>query len=314
MAAAGQNTNMWEHSTIRLSKGDVTLFQSLGEPTQRRACLILYSGNDLGRRYALDGERMLIGRAPDCEVHIDSPGLSRRHAELQVEGDTVLLRDLGSANGTRVNDARVELPTMLKDGDLIRLGKVVLRYYDRQSLDALLHDRIYRIATVDAGTDVYTKRYFLAALEREMQLARRSQRPLSLVCLDLDFFKSVNDRWGHNAGDVVLREAASAMKQVVRGTDIIGRIGGEEFAVVLPETALAAALELAERLRAALAGQTVRLELASEQGGSVVLHQQTASLGVAELAPPMQEPRDLLGAADAQLYAAKRAGRNRVHG
>ena len=300
----------WEPSTVRLNKADVTLFQSLGEPAQRRACLVLYSGEDLGRRFAIDGERLLLGRAADAGAQIDHPAISRHHAELRQDGDAVLLRDLGSANGTFVGDQRVHDVVALKDGDIVRIGDLLLKFYERHSLDALLHDRIYRLATVDAGTAVFTKKYLLDALQRELQRARRSGRPLALVCLDLDHFKRVNDDHGHNAGDLVLREAAAAVQGAVRGTDIVGRMGGEEFAIVLPETELAAALTLAERVRAAVAGQRYEIDA----GGSRRQLRQTASLGVAAYAPPMRNARELLGAADAQLYDAKRQGRNRVCG
>jgi diguanylate cyclase (GGDEF)-like protein len=245
-------------------------------------------------------------------VHIDSPGLSRRHAALQVDGDHVALADLGSANGSHVNDARLVAPVALKDGDLIRLGKVVLRFYERQSLDALLHDHIYRLATVDAGTGVFTKRYLLQALEREIKQAQRATGPLSLVCLDLDHFKAVNDRYGHNGGDLALRAAAATLRGALRDTDILGRMGGEEFAVVLPGTELDTASALAERMRAALAAQTIELPQPGEDLAATVLHWQTASFGVAQFRAGMPDARALLGAADALLYAAKRSGRNKV--
>ena len=239
---------IWDPSTLRLTKGDVTLFQSLGAPERRRACLILYNGDDQGKRLALDGELMVIGHAPECELHIDDPATSRRHAELQVIEQHVTLRDLGSVNGTFVNNERLLTPAKLKDGDLVRLGKELLKFYDRHSLDALLHDRIHRMATVDADTDLFSKKFLLDALEREIHLAGRSGRALSLLSLDLDHFKRVNDRHGNNAGNIVLREAALALKSAVRGGDMLGRTGGEEFSAVLPDTDLEAPAALTERL------------------------------------------------------------------
>jgi diguanylate cyclase (GGDEF)-like protein len=134
-----------------------------------------------------------------------------------------------------------------------------------------------------------------------------------VLCLDLDHFKAVNDRYGHNAGDVVLRGAAAAAKERLRGSDIVGRMGGEEFAVVLPDTELRAAIELADRVRLAIAGRSFDLPL---PGGSHPLqktrHRQTVSIGAAQLTQHTLNARDLLGAADAMLYAAKRSGRNCV--
>lgn len=303
----------WDSTTLRLNKADVTLFQALADSGQQRPCLIAYSGPHAGTRFALQGSRLVLGRSSECDVCLESQGISRRHAELREEGAAVLLHDLGSSNGTHLNEKRVTNPVVLKDGDLVRLGASVLKFYEGQSLDALLHDRLYRLATVDSGTEVYTKKYLLDVLEREVKLARRAGRPLSVWCLDLDFFKAVNDRFGHNAGDQVLRGAAAAAKEALRGSDVLGRIGGEEFAAVLPDTDLRGAIEVAERVRLAIATHGFELQLpGSPSTARKVRHRQTASLGAAELTLHTATARDLLGAADTMLYAAKRAGRNCV--
>lgn len=309
--AAERSTLTWDQPTVRLSQGHVALVQSLGDASTRQPCLVLYSGPEPGQRHLLPEGTLLLGRGPDCALPLDSPGISRRHAELQVAGDSVTLRDLGSVNGTHVNALRVDGSVPLRDGDMLRLGDVLLKFYPRHSLDALLHDHIYRMATVDAVTEVYTRRYVLDALTREIRRARRNGRPLAVLGLDLDHFKDVNDRWGHDAGDQVLREAAATLHAALRGSDILGRTGGEEFLAVLPDTPHADALALAERLRAALAGRTLTLRQAD---GSELPHRQTASLGVAVLTPEMNGTRELLAAADARLYAAKHAGRNTVSG
>lgn len=302
----------WEAPTVRLNQTDLTLILSLGDPSARGACLVLYSGSVPGRRYDLHDGILSVGRSPDCSLPIlESAGLSRHHAELHVAGDSVELRDLGSVNGTQVNGQRVEGTVMLKDGDMLCLGELLLKYFQRGSIDALLHDQIYRIATVDAGTEVFTKRYVLDALEREVRQAGRSGNALAVLCLDLDHFKTVNDRWGHEAGDQVLREAAAAVHGSVRSGDIVGRVGGEEFLVVLPGASLGEAQALAERVRAAVAARRTQVRQAD---GSTVLHEQTVSIGVATLAEGMVGARDLLAEGDAKLYAAKQAGRDCVVG
>ncbi|MDE2370261.1 MAG: diguanylate cyclase [Burkholderiales bacterium] len=301
---------MWETSTIHLQQGSATLLQAIHGTGPRDACVIVYSGADIGRRYAIEGPCMVIGRTHEADARLDSPGISRRHAELRQHGEQVLLRDLGSANGTFLNEVRLEAAAALKDGDLIRVGDVILKFYGRHSLDALLHDRIYRMATVDEGTGVHTKKYLLDALQREIDLARRIGRPLAVMELDLDHFKSVNDRYGHNAGDEVLRLAAAAVKDTVRGTDVVGRVGGEEFAVVLPATELRAAVDLAERVRVAVAAREHEFKVPGED--RVETRHQTVSIGVARWSAEMTQARELLGAADAMLYAAKHGGRDRV--
>jgi diguanylate cyclase (GGDEF)-like protein len=308
--AAAQPAHDWDHSTMRLNKADISLLQTLGGDALRQPCLVLYSGDQTGTRFPLVDGRLVLGRSPDCDVCLESLGISRRHAELREERGTVVLHDLGSSNGTHLNDQRVTQAMPLKDGDLIRLGQVLLRFYERHSVDAVLHDKLYRLATMDTGTGVYSKRYLLETLEREIKVARRSARPLSVICLDLDFFKTVNDRYGHNAGDDVLRGAAQAAQSVLRGSDVLGRMGGEEFAVVLPDTTLLGALDMAERMRRAVAAQVFDLPLPGTS--KLAQHRQTASLGVAELLPAMTGARDLLAAADARLYESKRGGRNCV--
>jgi diguanylate cyclase (GGDEF)-like protein len=304
----------WEQNRLRLKKADLTLLQALADTGRQKPCLILYSGEHSGTLFALQGERLTLGRSPECDVCLESPGVSRRHAEVREEGKHRVLHDLDSSNGTHLNEVRITQPQLLVDGDLVRLGASVLKFYESHSLDALLHDRIYSLATVDSGTDTHTERYLLEALEREVKLARRTSRPLSVLCLAPDHFKTVNDRYGHNAGDVVLRGTAAAAKERLRGSDILGRMGGEEFAVVLPDTQLSAAIELADRVRLAVAARSFELPLPD---GSSPLHKarhrQTVSIGAAQLTQHTLNARDLLGAAEAMLHAAKRSRRNCVN-
>jgi two-component system cell cycle response regulator len=302
----------WESSTLLIKADDGAAPPAQDDTSPAQACLILYSGEAAGRRFALDGVAVTLGRSPECDIYVESPSVSRRHAELQPLRDLYVLHDLGSSNGSHVNGRRIETPTALQDGDVLRLGHMALKFYARQSLDALMHDRIYRMATVDEGTEVYTKRYLLEALDREIRRAQRSERPLSLVCLDLDHFKQVNDQFGHHGGDEVLRGVAQALKAQLRSCDILGRMGGEEFAVVLPETDLDAAVALAERMRAAVAAELFLLPAGGVQGADLVHHAQTASLGVTPLLPHVTDARSLLALADHMLYAAKNAGRNCV--
>jgi diguanylate cyclase (GGDEF)-like protein len=203
-------------------------------------------------------------------------------------------------------------PVPLRDGDLVRLANVVFRFHDRRSLDALLHQRLHRLATVDALTGVPNRRHTYEMLQGEVARARRTKRPLSLLCCDLDHFKSVNDTHGHAAGDRVLKDCAALMQAELRPGDVLGRWGGEEFVVIAGDTAFEQALELAERLRRALAGHAFEVEVAQQGRLRKLLHRQTASLGVALLKPGMRDEHDLLAAADRRMYAAKRDGRNRV--
>ena len=169
--------------------------------------------------------------------------------------------------------------------------------------NARLHEIVQRQAITDELTGLVNRRRFLAALDAEIVRARRLGGPLSVVLVDLDDFKRINDRFGHPAGDTVLLAFADLMRAHVREVDVAGRLGGEEFSILLPETDLLGAAAGAERLRHALAEQPLELE-----GRTLEV---TASFGVAELAPG-QTGDGLLRSADAALYRAKEQGKNRV--
>jgi diguanylate cyclase (GGDEF)-like protein len=168
--------------------------------------------------------------------------------------------------------------------------------------EALEHVR--QLAETDALTGLYNRRHFSELTAREFQRAKRYGRPLSAVMLDVDQFKRVNDTHGHAAGDEVLKDLATRCRRVLRQTDLLGRYGGEEYAIVLPEADLAAACRTAERLRQEC------FESAFEVGGSRIAV--TVSLGVADLDEECATQDTLLDRADHALYAAKHAGRNQV--
>lgn len=166
--------------------------------------------------------------------------------------------------------------------------------------------RLRELATTDDLTGALNRRAFFAAITQEAERAGRYGSQMSLVMIDLDHFKQVNDRFGHAAGDRALRLAAQAMRSGLRDIDVLGRLGGEEFAVLLPQTPLAGALEVAERLRAAIAQIAIPVDPAPTTIGL------TASLGVAERQNNESGLDRILLRADAALYRAKDEGRNRV--
>ena len=296
--------------TLSLDQSEITVFQSLDG--NGRPCLIRYSGTAAGQRFDLDPGELLLGRGEEADLKVDGHGISRRHAALQVGPQGVVLVDLGSANCSYVNDQRVTDPVLLRDGDLVRLANVVFRFHDRRSLDAVLHQRLHRLATVDALTGVANRRHAHEVLQRELARARRTGHPLSLLCCDLDHFKQVNDTHGHAAGDLVLKDSAALMRAELRADDLLGRWGGEEFIVVASDTPFEQALGLAERLRHTVATHAFELEVAEHGRLRKVLHRQTMSVGLSMLKPEMRDEHDLLAAADRRMYVAKREGRNRV--
>ena len=301
---------MNDPTTLAIDSAQVSLLQALDGISH--ACLIHCSGPQAGRRVELEPGQWIIGRGAEVDIPVVSRGISRRHAALVVGPEEVELHDLGSANATFVNDRRLTAPVVLHDGDWLRLADVLLRFHGRRSLEALLHDRMYRLATVDPGTGVSNRRHVHEALRVELARARRANTPLAVLCGDLDQFKAVNDSYGHAAGDRVLMDSATLLRAELRAGDIIGRWGGEEFLVVAPDTTAEQALGLAERLRLAVSAHPFELEVGDGSNRYRVQHRQTLSFGVAMFDPAMRDEHDLLALADRRLYAAKRAGRDRT--
>ncbi len=170
--------------------------------------------------------------------------------------------------------------------------------------NARLFGEVQRLATTDGLTGIYNRRHFFILAEHEVQRARRARHSMGVIMVDVDHFKRVNDSHGHAAGDQVLRSVAERCQQNIRAVDILGRYGGEEFAILLPEADMAIALAVAERLRQCVASAPVSVD-----GHAISV---TLSLGVAVLTDEGDDLEAVLYRADAALYAAKQAGRNRV--
>ncbi len=264
------------------------------------------AGPNLGRRFALTAVEHVVGREPDLDISVDSDTLSRRHARLVKAADGWWLEDLGSTNGSYVNDERVER-RVLCDGDRLRFGGAIFKFLSGDNVEAAYHEEIYKMSIVDGLTGVHNKRYFVEFLDRQFAGALRHRLPLSLVMFDIDHFKKINDARGHLAGDAVLKELARRLKPRIRRDDLLARYGGEEFVAVLNNTPGRGAAVFAESLR--------RLVAATPFDHEATPIEVTISLGVADLDHARDKnPNDLVQRADQNLYAAKRAGRDRVVG
>lgn len=267
------------------------------------ACLVVLQGQRLGQRIDIGEGPLVIGRAPEAGFQIVERSVSREHCRIWREPAGYRIKDLDSTNKTFLNDQPI-IEAELKDGDLIAVGSCVLKFMDRSSVEARYHEELYQLATADPLTDLYNRRQFLELIDHEIVRASRYERPLSLLIIDLDHFKQINDTFGHPNGDTVLRQVAQGLRTQARQEFILARIGGEEFAAVLPEHDLAAAVKFADALRIALS----QLAFAFNGTHKTV----TVSIGVATWHSRMSGTSDLMRAADEQLYRAKQAGRNRV--
>ncbi|HVK10055.1 MAG TPA: GGDEF domain-containing protein [Gemmataceae bacterium] len=279
--------------------------------SHRESCLVhIYpTGPWMGMRHTLSDKPLFVGRGEDCDIRVLDTSVSRRHVRIEKIANDYYVLDMQSTNGTYVNDKASVAgdPIALRDGDYLRVGNCIFRYLASGNVEADYHEEIYRLTIVDALTQIANARYYNEFLEREVLRTVRHHRPLSLVFFDIDRFKEINDRLGHLGGDFTLREVAACVKKVVRREDLFARYGGEEFALILIETGLSDALQVAERIRTLVEKHPFRFD--------DKVFNLTISLGVAEC--PLDgtaTPRELTRRADENLYAAKRAGRNKVVG
>src|SRR5262245_48919345 len=258
---------------------------------------------DLGKKFNLDAPAIIIGRSSKSDIQVDQESVPRNHAKIINTGKTIILRDLGSTNGTYVNDELID-EYVLRDGDFIKIGRTIFKFLSGNNIENSYHEEIYRLTTIDGLTQIYNKRYFLETLEREISRAHRYRRELSLIMFDIDFFKKINDTYGHLAGDYVLKHLASVIKARIRREDIMARYGGEEFAIVLPEIDSFNAAQFAEKIR-----KLVEKTLFKFEETKIPV---TISVGVTSIVAEMHDPAEFIKKADEKLYQAKSQGRNQV--
>jgi two-component system cell cycle response regulator len=293
----------WDEDTTATETPDIAVS---AKPMRNRPCLTVLTGSAAGQMFKLPRGPIVIGRAHNAEVRLVDDGVSRHHARLRLETDQLWVADLESRNGTFVNGVKIEKQTALRDGDKIQVGRtIVLRFAYHDELDESFHESLLSSALRDPLTKLFNKRYFMDRLDSELKFARRHVAEVSLLMLDVDHFKVINDSHGHLAGDAVLIGLATVLTKTVRNEDVVARFGGEELAVILRAIAIEPAMLLADRLRKTIEQTRVHhndLELRA-----------TASIGVAGYpSTDAQTIEALIEAADQGLYRAKAAGRNKV--
>jgi two-component system, cell cycle response regulator len=270
-----------------------------------RAYLVVLAGSSVGEMYKVEHERTIIGRGQRAQIRLLDDGISREHAELRISGDKVVLHDLGSTNGTFCNGVRVSERDLV-DGDKILVGSTtILKFTYHDNLDEIFQRQMYESALRDGLTKAFNKKYFTDRLESEFTYSVRHTSPLTLVMLDVDRFKVINDTHGHQAGDAVLSDLAALMLMSLRAEDVFSRVGGEEFAVICRGADLAQGTVVGERLRRATESRQFA------HNGQVF--PVTISVGVVGLPDPaIKDASALVAAADEALYRSKNGGRNRV--
>lgn len=296
-------------ATAVLNDEQEALKRELAKAKEQASCLIIVRGHPQGLRFSLTLPEMVIGRDEAAAIVVSDPSISRRHAKISQAAGRVTLTDLASSNGSFVNDKKLAPGTSvgLAKEDMIKLGNTIFKFLPAGELEILLYGNLGIAAHTDPLTRIYNKGYLLDALDAEFKRARALHLDLSVLFLDLDHFRNINNTYGHDAGDFALKEFTALIRSGhLRPRDVFARYGGEEFVVVLGGTDARAATDLAERLRSAIASHAFVYE-----GTRLPI---TTSVGVAALDTTMESAVALLKAADLVLYQAKQGGRNRVVG
>jgi two-component system, cell cycle response regulator len=267
----------------------------------RQPMLLVLHGPLLGKTFTIEQPVLTIGRSSQCDIQIEDDNVSRKHAEINFRDGLVWLTDLQSTNGSYVNSKRIsEIP--LNDGDLVLIGRVLFKFIHSSLVENRFFGQMYSLATTDFLTAIANRQQIINLLEQEFSRARRYDRPLSILVYDIDRFKKINDTHGHLAGDQMLIESSRIVKDHLRSEDHYGRLGGDEFLVICPETPVEQALALGKRIQVVLSKTDFLVK------DKIVFF--TISVGAATLSLKVASPDEFSLLADQALYRAKNAGRN----
>ncbi len=295
-----------DNATLVITDIKAALAAADKEAESKPACFLVVGGDLNGTLFdLLDGDN-IVGRNADCTIPLDFQGISRQHFKVVVNGDTSNVQDMGSSNGTFLNNQKIEGSPELQKGDMVKIGSIALKYLPVGDTERLTYDKLHQEANTDGLTQCYNKMYFNNMLDLEVKKSKVTGAPLSLIIFDLDHFKHLNDNYGHDAGDYVLKEMAKLLRDNgIRSGDTFARYGGEEFVVLLPKTNLKQAFEIAERLRRLVEDH----HFVYEDKRLPVL----ASIGVADYRQGVNTGTDLFKRADSAVYKSKEGGRNQVN-
>lgn len=294
-----------DDTTIVFTDIRSALQSSEKEAAQRPAALLVVGGDLNGTLFDLLEPIVTVGRSPENTIALEFNGVSRHHFKLHVDVSGHILEDCGSKNGTYLNNKKVEQNNLLSKNDIIKIGSIALKYLPKGDPERLTYDKLNLEANTDRHTGCYNKAFFNNRITLEVNKCKITGDPLSLVIFDLDHFKKLNDNFGHDAGDFVLKELAQLIRQNgIREHDVFARYGGEEFVVLLPKTNLKQAFEIAERLRRLIENHQFNYD-----GKRLPV---TSSIGVADYRQGVTTGTDLFKRADEAVYRSKEGGRNQV--
>lgn len=273
--------------------------------------LVCFEGAERGKSFPLTRTDTIIGRSPEAALRLSDEMASRMHAKVEYvnllqpeEQPECYIEDLQSSNGTEVNGQPIESRVRLRPLDRVQIGSTLLGFVVKDANEVRMQETFFEFATRDSLTGLSNRRQFMAQIAHHLQHASRKQRPVSLIIIDADRFKSINDKYGHETGDRALMHIGLIIRECCRTEELAARWGGEEFIILLPDCDAAGAQKAAERIRAHIEANPLRAD-----GYNLPL---TVSVGGATM-EQLPEFTTLFRKADEQLLEAKRAGRNRVH-
>lgn len=280
-------------------------------PVERpQATVVVVQGSDadLGG-HARVMSRAVIGRDPVAELSLTDPGASKQHAAIEVVEEaggevSYHLHDLGSKNGTQVNGKLVKGAYPLRDGDKIAIAATVLRFVLADAIDAAFHAQVDAMLSVDGLTGLLAYRRFEASFEEAFRTAQAKSTPITVLVLDLDGLKAVNDAHGHATGAFTIGKVGRLLAEVLGTRGVATRFGGDEFVAFLPGLPKDVGLQLAEDFRARVASEKFTRD--------AVTVGVTVSIGVASHPEKGTSSKSLFEAADRALYRAKARGKNQV--
>lgn len=269
--------------------------------------LLMGPANLIGKQWSIEKPEYIIGRSPDCSIFVEDRSVSKRHAEVVLSGSEVFITDLGSTNGTEVAGQASPPHTKrkLSNNEQIKVGSVIFKFLEQGNIETVSARSTFDKTQIDPLTQIFNKGALLTQGEEVFRKAKVAQMALSVIVFDLDNFKKLNDTYGHQAGDYVLREMADvATQKLIRKGDFFARFGGEEFCLILLGSNLQKGVEVAERIR-----HTIENHGFEYKGAKLTV---TVSAGVASLEGAMESWTELFEKADQASYVSKKNGKNKV--
>lgn len=302
------NKNEFRQTTTILQGSADSLIEDRQKAKVQEPCLIVIQGKFQGHRFLITKSETILGRDGSADIVLGDPNISRKHAWLIREAGEVKLRDLDSANGIFVNDRKIESKEtlILKKEDHIRLGNTILKFVPAGEIETVFYEKLMNVVNLDALTQVYKRAYLLDSLENEFKRAKSLQTEFSLIFFIIDQFKLVNDQYGHDAGDFVLKQFASLARRsgCTQPNYTLARYGGEEFVLLLPGVSPHQAEVLAQQIQGDVQSHAFVYE------GSRVLV--TSSFGISSIRLGIESALTLLKKASKTLDRYRETERSRI--